>query len=368
MSRDAELLIHRHLEGLLTADEAKELSEAVRADPAVRGLLARMAFDHVALREALRPVVIEPERRAAGPAAAWRMPRWPLAAAAAFLIVSLGAVLFLREGTPPFGKVLAGRVTVEGRETDRVAAGARVIVAGEAAALVRFRDGSTIQLCPGSAAVLKGTTENPVLELEQGSASVTACGAGEIRLTSAAGSVGTRRGSFVGVLQSDKEMLVTVTEGVVTVIEHGESVTLNAGQNRSLHALPMMTLAEAIARAEVLQPGIAIEAALNDEGGSYTVEIALERGTVKVRVDARTGRELHRSPDNDGGSEGVREMKLSLRRAVELALEAVPGRAIEADAEEEDLQYEVKIQAGGQIWEVEVDGRTGRILEKKVDR
>ncbi len=48
---DWDFVIHRHLEGGLTDEQARALNHRLAEDPALRRRLAEMAFEQVALRE-----------------------------------------------------------------------------------------------------------------------------------------------------------------------------------------------------------------------------------------------------------------------------------------------------------------------------
>lgn len=63
--------------------------------------------------------------------------------------------------------------------------------------------------------------------------------------------------------------------------------------------------------------------------------------------------------------------KITLDGAIKAALQAVPGKALRAELEDEDgyLVYEVEVaSADHQITEVEVDAGTGKILNTELDR
>jgi hypothetical protein len=88
VSEAFDVLIHKHLEGTLSEDEAKIFHERLKANPEHRKRLAEMAFEHAQLKELLEP--------AAKPA--FRMPRWIHAAAAAAILLAVGVAIF--RGTP----------------------------------------------------------------------------------------------------------------------------------------------------------------------------------------------------------------------------------------------------------------------------
>ena len=95
--RDGDLLIHRHLEGTIDEDEARELSARLASDPALRRRLAEMAYDQAQLRDVLETekavdtssCPIEPPARE--PA---RWSRGSLVAAASILL-AVGVALFI---------------------------------------------------------------------------------------------------------------------------------------------------------------------------------------------------------------------------------------------------------------------------------
>lgn len=90
MSEAFDVLIHKHLEGTLSEDEARIFHERLKANPEHRRRLAEMAFEHAQLKELLEP--------AATPA--FRMPRWVQAAAAAAILLAVG-VAILRGAPKP---------------------------------------------------------------------------------------------------------------------------------------------------------------------------------------------------------------------------------------------------------------------------
>jgi hypothetical protein len=87
VSDGLDLLIHRHLDGTLSEEEAKALQERLRGDVDARRRLAEMAFEHAQLKE-----VLEPAKKAKPTSFAWN---W-VAAASILLVVAVA----LAVGTP----------------------------------------------------------------------------------------------------------------------------------------------------------------------------------------------------------------------------------------------------------------------------
>ena len=62
-------------------------------------------------------------------------------------------------------------------------------------------------------------------------------------------------------------------------------------------------------------------------------------------------------------------LKVTLSKAIDTALAKVDGQALNAEVEVENgkAMIEVKILSNGKIWEVEIDGTTGAIIEVEQD-
>lgn len=72
----------------------------------------------------------------------------------------------------------------------------------------------------------------------------------------------------------------------------------------------------------------------------------------------------------EGNWQNPRYRRISMNRAMEIALQRVPGEVIKAELEFDDgvLQYEIEIRTNeGVKYEVKVDAVTGQILRVKLD-
>lgn len=130
------------------------------------------------------------------------------------------------------------------------------------------------------------------------------------------------------------------------------------------------TLQEAIARAaKEVKDGIPVLAELEDEDGKaiYSIEFALGSKIVEVNLDAKTGELLKKDTENEDKSEIAKACPFPLSKAIEIALQKVPGKAIEADAEvaEGKGKIDVKILHEGKVRKVVLDGATGQVLSVK---
>jgi uncharacterized membrane protein YkoI len=154
---------------------------------------------------------------------------------------------------------------------------------------------------------------------------------------------------------------------------------------RQYLAKAKITLADAITRALKKYPnGAAVEAGfdvLESKTGKefdFIVEIADGGHHHEVEIDAITGK--LDSDEEEPIAESLKEdnentaakSKITLVKAIAAALEAVPGAKafeIEADLDEDKLSYEVGLLLGKDIYHVQVDGSTGKVLGKeKVDK
>jgi len=128
----------------------------------------------------------------------------------------------------------------------------------------------------------------------------------------------------------------------------------------------MLTLSEAVDRAQAAAPGVAYRAVLKDEDGriQFSVKVAQKSQVADVDLDARTG-ELLEEPEveNYDLSTLVGATKISLQQAIAAALRYAPGRALEAEFELKSgkPQAEVKVLGDGGVRKVKLDGQTGEI-------
>ncbi len=128
------------------------------------------------------------------------------------------------------------------------------------------------------------------------------------------------------------------------------------------------SLAQAVGRALDGREGMAIKAELEEEKGvaKYSVVLALGKVLKEVEIDAVSGQLLGVQNDNEDDPALAAELKIPLGEAIQKALAAVPGRAVEADLEREDgrVRIEVTIVTEAGLREVLLDPATGEILKK----
>jgi uncharacterized membrane protein YkoI len=129
-----------------------------------------------------------------------------------------------------------------------------------------------------------------------------------------------------------------------------------------------LTLSQAVTRALEGREGVPIKAELEEEKGivQYSVALAVGKVQKEVEIDAASGQVLDVQNEDDDDSALVAAMKIRLGEAIEKALRAVPGRAVEADVEREGglVRIEVKIVTDRDLREVRIDPATGEVLNK----
>ncbi len=128
--------------------------------------------------------------------------------------------------------------------------------------------------------------------------------------------------------------------------------------------------------------GHAVEAGFEVEGDDdydFVVEIASGGKVYDVEVDAVSGKiesnevVSDADPDSQAEVKAVVKSKISLTKAIAAAIQAVGGKGVLAfDAGphlvEGKLMYEVGLLSGEDIYDVRVDGTTGKVLvQKKVE-
>ena len=113
--------------------------------------------------------------------------------------------------------------------------------------------------------------------------------------------------------------------------------------------------------------GAPVKIELGEEDGkvTWTVVFASERKSREIEIDAVTGKVLEDQLEEGDVSAVAAALKVPLRTAVERALEAVPGRPVEAEAEFKKgrLVVEVTILHEGELRELQVDGENGELLK-----
>ena len=362
-SARSEELLQLWQDGDATDAQLAELETSLRNDPELRKAL-------------VGSVLLEADlyaRYAGAPAAQVRPSRrWFFEAAAALLIVAASAFavgkLLLKEAPQPFD------------------------VRTLAPASFALKDGSSLVLDAGSAGLLR--SDDDLLELDRGSGSFKIDGRTQpFRISTPGGSVSSLGGEFSLSLRplgmkaprdagNRPELRIQVSAGRVDVDSWGYRETVLAGDRRTFGPASSarnfarllegasVTMAEAIDRATAKSSGTALRARLEDEDGKICFAVELARGaeTVEVDLDAKTGDVADQDTEASDRSRLAAALGITLKSAVEKALQAVPGRAVEAEFELEGRKVlaEIKILTGsGEVREVNVDGVTGEILKEK---
>jgi ferric-dicitrate binding protein FerR (iron transport regulator) len=173
----AELLIQKYLDQLASPAETAELGRCLAADPALADAFARASRTDAGLVERFTEqcAIDRADRFLARPTVGPRHRAFPaplvgLAAAVLFLAAALGLYHWLGEREPLRHDVVAGRVLVDGIESESIPDGAAVEVGDDSAAVIRLADGSMAELAPSSQAVIHGRMRRggAVFELTRG--------------------------------------------------------------------------------------------------------------------------------------------------------------------------------------------------------
>lgn len=252
---DAEALIARHLDGTADAAEAAALDRLLREDPAVARAFARAAAVDADLRRLHRAAdpaapadgsitarIAVAERQAAVRSARRRVPRrrgrivrFPLLAAAAAVLLALGATVWLATA----GGAPAAPFSADGRP---LAAGTPL------SGTVGVAGGGSAVLSSGAEAVAAGDAREPVLRLGRGTVRCTVepRPAGGFRVATPHGEV-----RVIGTVFSvavDGSTRLTVERGVVEAVAGGGAVRVSAGGAALLAAGRSPTLFQDVSR------------------------------------------------------------------------------------------------------------------------
>jgi len=114
--------------------------------------------------------------------------------------------------------------------------------------------------------------------------------------------------------------------------------------------------------------GVPVKAEVEREDGSsvYSIQLAVGDRTREVELDLPSGRVLEDEVEAGDRSAVAGSLKVPLAVAIEKALEAVPGRPVEAEARIEGgkVVIEVSLIAGSSVRKIVVDGGSGQILRR----
>lgn len=248
----AEWLIERYLDGELSAEERSELNERLGTDPASADLFAKLARLHAALEDQwLEAQAMQRswELINAVEKQSPRTPRPPALLAAVLAVAAAIAVavcVWSYRGQRSSGPhhVVAGKVLVEGRSTEKIASGATVEVADRPATLA-LSDGSTATLEPHSRVAIMGSDEHDRqrVQLWEGSGTFRVSpgerpftvDTPEGRVTALGTEFTVRVPSSSGVpaMNVRQGLLVIVLSGLVQVEAGNQLVLLTGGEQRA---------------------------------------------------------------------------------------------------------------------------------------
>ncbi len=121
------------------------------------------------------------------------------------------------------------------------------------------------------------------------------------------------------------------------------------------------------------------EMELEQDGGQPKYEVAYTKGNAEyeVEIDANDGRVIQKAERDDDDRDGRAPAKntdkngeiLSLQQAVDIAKQHYAGKVAEAELDENDGRriYEIEIETNRGEVELEIDAKTGKILDVEWD-
>jgi len=97
------------------------------------------------------------------------------------------------------------------------------------------------------------------------------------------------------------------------------------------------------------------------------VDVSFEGKVREIDLDVKTGSVVEDDTNDEDRSRLAAALRIPLKEAIAKSLEAVPGRAIEAEAELKNgrPRFEIRILTSDGLREVKVDGETGEIRTEK---
>jgi uncharacterized membrane protein YkoI len=128
------------------------------------------------------------------------------------------------------------------------------------------------------------------------------------------------------------------------------------------------SLGQALERASRLDAGVPVNAEIEEEKGSVRLSVTMAAGTRlrEIEFDAKTLEVIDEEDEDEDLSGLATALKVPLKTAMEKALEVVPGRVAEVEAEAKGgrVWIEVKVLIDNELREVRIDGVSGEILRK----
>jgi uncharacterized membrane protein YkoI len=129
------------------------------------------------------------------------------------------------------------------------------------------------------------------------------------------------------------------------------------------------SLADAIAKASKEVPGgTPVSAYMEDNEGKprFFVYFAKETKTIEIALDLKDGTVTQKETLNEDDSKVVSAAKISMSKAIETALNKVPGKAVYADFDLDEkgpVEAEVDVFAGGKVTKVYINAVTGDVIK-----
>lgn len=133
-----------------------------------------------------------------------------------------------------------------------------------------------------------------------------------------------------------------------------------------------LTLSEAIDKASKEVPDwTPLTAYMEENEGKpcFFVYLAKDTKTVQVTIDLKEGTFVEKETLTDDDSKILAAVKITLKKAIEIALKKVPGKAVYADFDVDEKgppEAEVDVFADGKVTRVLVDGVSGEVTKTEL--
>ncbi len=112
----------------------------------------------------------------------------------------------------------------------------------------------------------------------------------------------------------------------------------------------------------------------DDDDPEYEIKILADGVIYEIEIDAYTGRVVKFERDDDDDSEPGRKNNnlITEEEASRIALELADGEIVKLkldddDDDDDDPEYEIKVNKDGVIYEIKIDARTGEVEEFEID-
>ncbi|MGX9133017.1 PepSY domain-containing protein [Rummeliibacillus sp. JY-2-4R] len=109
--------------------------------------------------------------------------------------------------------------------------------------------------------------------------------------------------------------------------------------------------------------GVVQQVNFNRDGGIYEIHVVKNKTSYKFNIDAYSGEIINRQ--SDGPTEPDSENGIGLEQVKQIAINTVGGAVTEANLDQGNNIYQVKVQNGDTVYDIEINANTGAVIRQE---